>query len=182
ARLGSGISLEQAETTTSLIAAEVFAPFSGSTSEGDEWTIDLVPLSEDIVGQARSTLLVLLGAAGLILLMACVNLAGVMLARAAERQGEIALRMAIGASRGHLIRQMLVEGALVTVLGAVAGVVLGVFGLGQLLRLAPEGLPRVYAIGLDGRVLGFAVAATALTALAAGLVPALHARHFEVAD
>jgi predicted permease len=181
ARLRNGVSLEQAEAAMSIIAADVFAPFVDPEDEGDAWTIDLVALSEDVVGQARSTLLVLLGAASLILLMACVNMAGVMLARAAERQGEIALRMAIGASRGHLIRQMLVEGAVVAVLGGLVGVVLGVVGLGQLLGLAPEGLPRVYAIGLDARVLSLAVGATAVTALAAGLVPAFHTRNFEVA-
>jgi len=182
ARLRDGVSLDQAESAMTAIAAEVVEPFLRPEDERGRWTIDLVPLSDDIVGQTRSTLLVLLGAAGLILLLTCVNIAGVMLARASDRQEEIALRMAIGASRGHLVRQLLVEGAVVATLGGIAGVVLGVFGLHQLLALAPDGLPRIFAIELDLGVLTFALGATALTAIFAGLAPAFLARHFEVAD
>lgn len=182
ARLRAGVSIEQAEATMTRIAADVFAPFSDPDHNGPGWTIGLVPLSEDIVGQARTTVLVLFGAAGFILLMACVNMAGVMLARAADRREEIALRMAIGASRGHLVRQLLVEGVVVATLGGIAGVVLGVVGLDCLLSMAPDGLPRIFAIGLDTGVLIFALGSTALTAVLAGLVPAFHSRHFEVAD
>jgi len=182
ARLRDGVSLGQAEAIMTGIAAEVSAPFVDPDDDLPGATIGLVSLSEDIVGQARYTLLVLLGAAGLILLMACVNMAGVMLARASDRQEEIALRMAIGASRGHLVRQLLVEGAVVATFGGIAGVVLGVVGLEQLLGLAPEELPRIYAIRLDIGVLVFALGATTLTAVFAGLVPAFHSRHFDVAD
>jgi predicted permease len=182
ARLREGVSVEQAEASMTTIAAEVLAPYRPADLAADLWRIAVVPLSDDIVGPARTALLVLLGAAGLILLLACVNIAGVMLARAADRQGEIALRMAIGASRGHLIRQMLVEAAVVASLGGLAGVILGVVGLERLLAIAPEGLPRLYAIELDTRVLAFALGATALTAVSAGLAPALHTGHFDVAD
>jgi len=179
ARMKDGFTVEEAEANMKAIATEVAELYP---RQGEACTVELVPLSEDIVGEARPMLSVLLGAAALILLIACVNVAGVMLARAAERRGEIAVRVAIGAGQGHILRQMLVEGAVVAVLGGVAGVGLAVVSMSKILALAPDDLPRIYSIGLDGKVLAFALVATAATALFAGLAPALHARGFNVAN
>ncbi len=179
ARLRDGVLLEQASAAAKAVASEVAEAHPHAIGP---CTVELEPLRDDVVGQARPMLLVLLGAAGLILLIACVNVAGVMFARAAERRSEIAVRIALGAGSGHLLRQMLVEGALVALLGGAAGLALAVWALPQLLGMAPAGLPRLYAIGMDGRVLSFALAATAATALFAGLAPAFHARRFDVAS
>jgi putative ABC transport system permease protein len=133
----------------------------------------VVPLSEELFGPARPALLVLLGAVLLVLLLACANVAALLLARAAERQREIAVRLAIGASRARLVRQLLAEAILIAVAGGAAGTLAAVWGLGAVLALVPAEIPRLSDAHIDARVLAFAVAVTALSAIAAGLVPAL---------
>src|SRR5215472_16219095 len=132
--------------------------------EGDKgWTIYMVPLFKEIVGPVHKMLLVLLGAVGLVLLIACVNAANLLLARAAARHREVAMRAALGASRGRLVRQMLAESLLVSVLGGALGAFL------------PAGFPRLDAIHMSGIVFGFTAAIALATGLIFGLVPAVQA-------
>ena len=132
-------------------------------------------LDQEVLGEARPALLVLLGAVALVLLVACANVVGLMLARSASRQREVSIRAALGASRGRLVRQFLSESLLVAALGGGLGVLLAVLGLRALIALAPASLPRLDTVELDSRVLAFAAVVTLLSAIASGLVPALRA-------
>jgi predicted permease len=135
-------------------------------------------LQDDITRGVRGTLLAILGAAALVLVIACVNVTNLFLARGAYRQGELALRAALGAGRGRLVRQLLTESLLLALLGGVVGVGFAALGVRLLVALSPPGLPRVDAIRVDATVLAFGLAITTLVGLAVGLVPALQAiRH-----
>ena len=131
------------------------------------------PLHDVIVGPLRSTLLVVFGAAGLLLLIACVNVTSLLLSRGVVRSREIALRVAIGAQRGRILRQLLTESTVLAALGATAGVAVAALGLTLLLRAGASTLPRVGEVGLDPAVLAFGVIATLVTGLVVGLAPAL---------
>jgi putative ABC transport system permease protein len=179
ARLAPGASLSQARVEVdTLVAAEVskHAPTSPPVK------VVLTPLAHEWFGPARSALLVLLLAVLLVLVLACANVAALLLARAAARQREIAVRLALGASRGRLVWQLLAEASLIAVAGGVAGTVLAVWGLDALLALVPAEIPRLQDAGIDGRVLSFALALTAASALGAGLVPALLASRTSLMD
>lgn len=130
-------------------------------------------LRDVVVGPMRSTLLIVFGAAGLLLLIACVNVTSLLLARGVVRSRELAVRAAIGAQRGRLLRQLLTESTLLAAIGAVAGIVVAATGLTLLMRAGAATLPRVNEIGLDPAIVGFAIAATLVTGLLVGLVPAL---------
>jgi putative ABC transport system permease protein len=142
----------------------------------------LTPLAHDWFGPARPALLVLLGAVLLVLLLACANVSALLLARAAARQREIAVRLALGASRARLVRQLLAEAALIAVAGGLAGTVMAVWGLHGLLSLVPAEIPRLEDAAIDPRVLTFALVLTAVSALASGLVPALLASRSTLTD
>src|SRR5262249_31384778 len=124
-------------------------------------------------GPVRPALLVLLGAVVLLLLIACANVAGLLLARGGEREAELAVRSALGAPRGRLVRQLLTESTLLAALGGFVGIPLAWLGPRALVALSPPRLPRVDAITIDARVLGFALAITLVSALVFGLIPAL---------
>src|SRR5436309_7605645 len=130
------------------------------------------PLENHVAGNVRTPLLVLLGAVGFVLLIACVNVAGLFLARAETRSREMMVRSAMGASRGSLVRQLVMEAGALAVVAGAAGVVAAYGGVRALLRLAPADLPRLDEIRLDGAVLVFAICLTMLTALLFGLWPA----------
>ncbi|PYT96259.1 MAG: hypothetical protein DMG38_24450 [Acidobacteria bacterium] len=170
-RLRPGVTAEQAAADFNGIMTEL-----ASQHEGDKgWTIYMVPLFQEIVGPVHKMLLVLLGAVGLVLLIACVNAANLLLARAAARQKEIAVRAALGAGRGRLVRQMLAECLLISVLGGALGALLAIGGLRVLVYFLPPGFPRTDAIHVNGFVFAFTALVAVATGLFFGLVPAVQA-------
>ena len=169
-RLRPGVTVDHARDEVRVIAARLAHEYPND-DEGVGG--DVRPLHEAMVGDSRSALLVLLGAVGLVLLIACVNVANLLLAGVAAREGEIAVRTAMGARRARLLRQLLTESVLLALLGGVAGVLAAAFSLDALLALQPEGLPRLGEVRVDRGVVLFAAALSLLTGLLFGCVPAL---------
>ncbi len=171
ARLKSGTTIERARADMETIAARLEKQYPESNSGNG---IRVVTLSERLSGSIARALLVLLGAVGFVLLIACANVANLMLAHASGRRKEVAIRMALGADRGRIIRQILTESALLALLGAALGIVLAHWGVRRLTVLIPENIRRVANIGMDERVLGFTLAISLVTAVIFGLAPAFH--------
>lgn len=177
-RLEDGVTLEQARADMDNVGRQLEERLPEyNTGYG----VSVVPLREEIVGDVRPALLVLLGAVGLVLLIACANVANLMLTRAIARRREIAVRSALGASGGRIARQTLTESLLLALTGATAGVGVAFAGLRLLRSLQPD-LPRLADVGLNGPVLGFTVGTACLTGLLFGAVPALHARASDLVD
>ncbi|HEX6631901.1 MAG TPA: ABC transporter permease, partial [Gemmatimonadaceae bacterium] len=172
ARLKPGVTLEQARTEMASIAQRIAAAYP---AEQTGFTTAVRPLADDIVGDARTPLLVLAGAVGFVLLICCANVANLMLARAAGRQKEIAIRSAIGAGRRHIVRQLLAESVVLAALGGACGLLLSTWGVDLLVALGPRELPRLDELAVDGRVATFAVVVSMLTGMIFGVAPALHA-------
>jgi putative ABC transport system permease protein len=170
ARLKPGVSLGTAHAELGALADRQARDFPDSNKDR---LLGVRPLSDVIVGGVRPALLMLLGAVGLVLLIACANVASLLLVRASERQRELAVRTALGASRGHLVRQLLAESLLLGAMGGVVGLVAGAWAVAGLVGLLPEGMPRTAAIRLDLRVCALAVFVAFACALVFGLVPAL---------
>lgn len=168
ARLKPGVTLEQAKSEMRVIAKRLEQQYPDTNYKIG--TV-VVPLRDQLAGNLRIALWVLLGASGCVLLIACANLANLLLARAAGRQQEIAIRAALGAGRGRIIRQMLMESLVLASLGAIAGLGLARLGMVGLQRLIPTGFDQP-ALTLDLRVLLFTIALTVATAIAFGLAPA----------
>jgi putative ABC transport system permease protein len=171
-RLKPGLSIEQAGAEMSAIARQLEQEYPDSNAG---WGARLVPLREEITGKFSSFLFVLLGAVAFVLLIACVNIANLLLARASSRQKEMAVRAALGASRGRLVGQFLTESLLLAVMGSALGLLI-VFWLGDaLVALSPVNIPRLTEVGIDNRVLGFTLLLSLLTTLIFGLAPAWQA-------
>jgi putative ABC transport system permease protein len=171
ARLRPEVSLEQAQRATDRLARELIAEFPAYRQQPFQFLVR--PLHADLVSPVRRPLLILFGAVGFVLLIACVNVASLLLARAAEREQELGARAALGASRTRLVRQLLTEGLLLAAGGALVGILLALGLVRLLVRLAPADLPRFDAVGVDGRVFLFTLLASLLTVLVFALMPAL---------
>jgi predicted permease len=180
-RLKPGVTLEQAQNAVNGVEALATASHPG-TDSGNR--VVLVPLRQQLAGDIRRPLLILMGSVGIVLLIACANTAGLALARDAKRQKEIAVRLALGATRLRLLRQFMTESLLLAILGGAAGILLALAGTHFLLTLFPNdvanlSIPKITAIPMDRGVFLFAIAVTLLTALLCGVVPVLKAVHTE---
>jgi len=173
-RLRPGLTLEQAQGRLTAMAAQLRRDFPADYPPQAQWTIEIQPLQDTLVGKVRPMLLVLLGAVILIVVMVSLNIANLLLARASGRQQEMAVRLALGASPGRMVRQLLTESMLLSLIGGAAGTATAVSTLGFILRLVPATVPRLIEVRVDWVVLTFALLMSILTGLVFGLAPALH--------
>lgn len=172
ARLEPGVSLDRARADMDRVARALAAEYP-DTNEGVGATV--VPLRDHLVSQARTALLVLMGAVGFVLLIACANVANLLVARATDRERDLAVRFALGADRRRLVGLLLTESLLIGLLGGAAGVAIAYGGVDVIRAIAPADVPRIETVGVDLRILGFALAVSLLAPLAFGLVPAVQA-------
>jgi len=184
ARMKPGVTLAQAQAAMKLAAEEYKRKFPGTIAMGPQDGFTAEPLRDTVIGDVRKSLLILLGAVGMVLLIACANVANLLLVRATMRRREIAIRAAMGAGRGRIIRQLLTESVLLSVGGGVFGLILGYFGVRALLTFNPGNIPRIgeqgAAITLDGRVLAFTLIVSLGTGILFGLIPACNASHADL--
>jgi predicted permease len=179
ARLRDGVTLAQARRETSAIATSLKQQYGDET-----WMYDahLVPLREQMVGDVRPALVVLLAASGFLLLIGCANVVNLLVARMAARQGELALRLALGAGRARLVKQFLVESLLLSLCGGALGVLIGAAGVQALLALEPGRLPRIGEVGIHWPVLVFALLVSVACAVTLGLLTAWRATRGDIRE
>ena len=177
ARLRPGVSLEAARSELTALGVELTKDFP----EAGERRLGLSPLHRETVGHIGATLLPLFGAVGLLLLIACANVANLMLVRAGKRGREMALRTAIGAGRGHIVRQLLTESLVLGVFGGALGTAIASVGVRFFVALSPGDVPRLAEVGVNGRVLVFATAVSVLTSLTFGWLPAMRSSRPDLA-
>ena len=170
ARLKPGATLAQAQSQMAGIARNIEQQ---NPEQSKDWGTSVNLVHEQVVGASRKVILILLGAVGFVLLIACANVANLLLARSASRQKEIAIRTALGAGRARIVRQLLTESILLSLIGGTLGVVLASWGVKLLLAFSSDRLPRVAEINIDNRVLWFTFAVSLVTGVLFGLVPAL---------
>lgn len=178
-RLASGVSVTQAQAEMTGIASRLEQQYPlSNTNKGTA----VVPMQEQVVGDTRQTLFVLLAAVAFVLLIACANVANLLLARAAARGRELVVRAAVGAGRARLIRQMLTESVVLALLAGIGGIVIAGWGVSALLALAPTNLPRINEVTVDGTALMFALGISLLASLIFGIAPAWHVSRVDLAD
>src|SRR6476660_1374571 len=173
-RLKPGVTLKQAQARLTAMAAQLRHDFPADYAPQAQWTIEIQPLQETLVGQVRPMLLVVLGAVIPIVFIVSLNIATLLLARASGRQQEMAVRLSLGASPGRLVRQLLTESMLLSLIGGGAGIATAVCTLGFILPFVPSNVPRLNEVRIDWMVLVFALLISILTGLMFGLAPALH--------
>ena len=177
ARLRPGVTMSAAQNELRVVDQRLA---QANPEENKNRQSVLMSLHERMVGDVRPALLILFGAVGLVLLIACANFANLLLARMASRTQELTVRAALGAGRGRLVRQVLVESTLLSLMGGAAGLLLGSWGMDALLALKPQELPRVENVHLDGAVLVFTMALALLTGLVFGIIPAWQSTRIEI--
>ena len=178
ARLRPGVSLEQARSAMDVIAAGYRAAHPAHVDAPS--SIEVLPLLDDAVGDQRQSYLMLFGAVGCVLLIACANIANLLLARFAARRKEIAARLALGATRGMIVRQLATESMIVALLGGAAGVLMAQWALALVVALGADLIPRAVEIALDSKALGFSLLVSIVTGLAIGVLPGLQAARVNV--
>jgi len=178
--LKPGISLKQAQSRLDAFSSNLRAEYATYYPAGSNWSIEVEPLQKSLVGNVRPMLLVLMGAVVLIILLASVNIANLLLARASGRQREMAVRQAMGASRARMIRQLLTESMILSLLSGIVGVLTAMAAL-HFVQFLPARIPRLAEVQMDWTVLGFALLVSLLAGLGFGLVPALQSSKAEIA-
>jgi predicted permease len=178
-RLKPGVTLAQARADLDRVMRNLAATYPDA-NQGNGATV--IPLDEQLVGDVRLPLLLLLGAVGFVLLIACVNVANLLLARSTGRIGEFATRAALGADGGRLLRQSLTESTLLALLGGALGLQLAAWGTQAALSMLPTALPRSHDVAVDSRVLVFTVAVSLIIGVLSGLAPALRVSHRRFAE
>jgi putative ABC transport system permease protein len=173
-RLKPGLTVAPAQARLDAMAANLRRDFANDYPPQAKWTIEIVPLQQSLVGRVRPMLIVLMAAVILIVFVVSLNIGSLLLARASGRQQEMAVRAAMGASGGRMIRQMLTESLLLAFIGGIAGLTTAVITLKAVLRFVPANLPRLSEVNIDWRVLGFALLISLATGLLFGLAPATH--------
>jgi predicted permease len=180
ARLEPGVTVSQAQAEMDVITERMKQQYPDSYPPHGGLTFSVVPLLEQVVGEIRLILYVLFGAVGFLLVVACANVANLLLARAASRQKEIAIRTALGASRARILRQLLTESVLLALAGGVLGVLMALVAVQFLRAYGPENIPRLDEVGVDARVLAFTFIVSLVTGIVFGLAPALRASTVDV--
>ncbi|HLY43799.1 MAG TPA: ABC transporter permease [Terracidiphilus sp.] len=182
ARLKPGLTLQAAQNRLDALVATLQKQFPDAYPANSKWTVRLVPLKENVVGNVRQSLFLLFGAVALVLMIGCVNVANLLLARASARSREMAVRQALGAERKRLVRQLLTESLILSLLGGVAGLVILFSMRGFLQRLIPESLPRLNDLAINWTVMLFALAASIAAGVIFGLAPARQAGRSNLAN